>query len=166
MTSWPRRVLVAAGATGVLFVVLWQVGVMPAPWQAGLLTSVLIGLVTFLTAWALTEAFDQLVPASWFGARDVPPPPARAGLDHRLGRIRHLLRDTVERDDRPDAVHDLLRELTAERLAARGVDPADPAAVRAAVHPGLYAYLATEPHGTEPVGRRRLSDVVRRIEEL
>jgi len=166
MTRWLRRLAAVLGITLLAVLILWQNGLLPAPWPAGVLTAVLIAVVLAAVGWTLTAVLDDLAPAAWFGADDAEPPIARAGLDHRLGRIRHLLRDAVERDDRPDAAHELLHDLTRERLTARGFDPdADPA-IADTLPPPLRRYLAGDPSATRPVDRRHLSDVVSRIEEL
>ncbi|GAA4426844.1 hypothetical protein GCM10023169_26090 [Georgenia halophila] len=167
LRRWRRLTIAAVVTMAVLGTTLWQGGLLPAPWPVGVAVTVVAGLALVLAVWTLVQNLDLLTPASWFGPQDLEVPPSRPGLDARLARLRRHLRDTVERDDRPDAMQELLRELAADRLAARGVDlDADPQAAEALMHPSLTRYLAHSPQDTRPRNRRELADVVGRIEEL
>lgn len=93
---------------------------------------------------------------------------APSSLDYRLISLRRDLRDALEREDRRDAIHGLLRELTAERLQANhDIDlDAEPERARAVLDPNLWTYLTNPPTDTRRRSRALLHTAIEGIEKL
>jgi hypothetical protein len=91
-----------------------------------------------------------------------------SAMDYRLLSIRRDLRDALERDDRDDPIHPLMRELAAERLRAHhDVDlDTQPDAARALMDPLLWRYLTTPPRDTRKRSRTALQTAIEGIEKL
>lgn len=151
----------------ILFLVLWSRDLAPGPWLLGVLFSMLIAGIVVAVAGTLLDHTELVQEADWFGAEQVAHKISRSASDVRLTRLRYLVRDSVDREDRGEALHALLRDLAAERLSRRGLDlEADPAAAYAAMDPPLARYLANPDQGRSRISTRHLSDVVARIEKL
>src|SRR5699024_10381273 len=108
-----------------------------------LLVVLLGGAALTLTLTSVARAGEGVERAYWASTprTDAVPP---AALDYRLLRLRRDVRDAVERDDRRDEVHAVLRDLAAERLRARhGVDlDTEPARAAELLGPALHHYLS------------------------
>ncbi|MFX0537943.1 hypothetical protein ACQBAT_04215 [Ornithinimicrobium sp. Y1847] len=129
----------------------------------------LAAVVIALLPWALTRTTRYSERAYWASTprqESVPP----SALDYRLVRLRRDLRDAIERDDRPDLVHPLLRELAAERLLAHhDIDLDDPDAAdaaRARMDDQLWHYLTTPPTDRRKRSRSSLHAAIEGIEKL
>lgn len=153
--------------TGLIGFLLWYVNSLRHDPPATVLLVVAGGVIVTLIVWIFGEASEQVRPAHWHSdnrQESAAPPP----LDHRLVRLRRDLRDTLERNDRRDAIHSLLVELAADRLRAQhGIDLAtDPESAREVLPADLYGYLTTAPAGTARGSRRQLHTVIDQIEAL
>lgn len=84
------------------------------------------------------------------------------GLDLQVRRISNSI-ESAGLPDSSGPLRHTLRELTADRLVARGADPDDPFA-DADLPKELVR--AIDPTTTKPLNRRALRSVLRRIEEL
>lgn len=146
---------------------LYYIGSLPHTLPEAVLV-VLLGTVGLaLIHRALRAATREVEPAYWVStphAESAPP----AAMDYRLLRLRRDLRDALERDDRPDHVYAVLRELTAERLRARhDIDLDDqPELARQALSPGLVRYLDAPPSDTRRRSRSALHHAIEGIEKL
>lgn len=77
-------------------------------------------------------------------------------------RLRRDVRDTAERNDRPDTIAPLLFELATARLQARhgfNVHDADTEAARRLLPPDLHSYLLAAGSGTARRSKRELEPV-------
>lgn len=164
---WITRMVVALSCIGLGGALLWFAGSLPRdPVFAGFVAALVGGAVAALW-WSSVDLPQPADAASWYAVRReesaVPP-----SLDYRLVRLRRDLRDALERNDRGDHVHPLLRELTRARLMQRHtVDlDADPDAAAALMSPALAKYLASPPKGNEKRSMKQLSDALTGIEEL
>jgi hypothetical protein len=163
-----RRLLVpglvlAALAGGVL----WFVGSLPHSLPQVVLVVLLAGAVGVLLVWALGHTGRHLEPAYWASTprqESVPP----TAMDYRLVRLRRDLRDALDRDDRPDLVYPVLRELTQERLRAHHDLDLDtqPEQARAVLDPQLVRYLSTPPTDTRRRSKALLHSAIEGIEKL
>lgn len=127
----------------------------------------LAAAVLMLLPWAITRTSNDAERAYWASTprqESVPP----AALDYRLVRLRRDLRDALERDDRTDPIHPLLREITAERLRSlHDIDlDTEPERARAVLDPNLWTYLTTAPTGTRRRSRTMLHTAIEGIEKL
>lgn len=164
---WAGRLSGALVGTALVGALLWYVGSLGHAWPVNILVLAVCGAAGFLLTWTVSEHGQRAEVASWYATRrEESAPPAT--LDYRLMWLRRDLRDTVERNDRPDAIYPVLRELALERLQAKhGIDPeSDPQSARETMHPDLVGYLAHPPTTTRRQDRRRLETVIQRIEEL
>ncbi|MFK5633113.1 MULTISPECIES: hypothetical protein [unclassified Ornithinimicrobium] len=160
-------VLPVAGWVVALGVVLFVVGSLRYSMAEALLVVLLAAVVLALVPWSVTRTARRSERAYWVSTprqESVPP----AALDYRLVRIRRDLRDAVERDDRPDEIYPLLRELTTERLRSRhDLDlDSEPERVRALVDPQLWRYLTTPPTDTRRRSRAAVHTALEGIEKL
>ena len=165
--SWVTRGVVALSCVGLGGVLLWFVGSLPRdPLFAGVVAVLLGGAITALW-WSSVDLPRPADAASWYAVRReesaVPP-----SLDYRLVRLRRDLRDALERNDRGDEVHPLLRELTRVRLLQRHTVDLDtePEQAVALMSPALAKYLASPPKANEKRSMKQLSDALTGIEEL
>lgn len=128
---------------------------------------VLAALVLPLLVLAITRT-GRYAERAWWASTPRQESVAPSAMDYRLLSIRRDLRDALERDDRPDPVHPLLRELAAERLRSHhGVDlDTQPDAARALVDPHLWRYLTTPPTDTRKRSRTALHTAIEGIEKL
>ena len=127
----------------------------------------LAALAAALVPWALSRTSRYAERAYWASTprqESVPP----AALDYRLVRLRRDLRDALERDDRADEIHPLLRELTRERLEAlHGIDlDTDPEAARAVMDPHLWRYLTHPPTDERRRSKSALHTAIEGVEKL
>lgn len=147
--------------------VLWYVGSLPHSLPEVVLVVLLGGVALTLALASAARLGDGVERAYWVSTPrgdSVPP----AALDYRLLRLRRDLRDAVERDDRPDHVHAVVRGLAAERLQARhGVDlQTEPDRAAALVGPALWHYLTHPPTDTRRRSRSALENALEGIENL
>lgn len=160
-------VLPVAGWVVGLGVVLYVVGSLRYSLAEALLAVTLAAVVLGLAPWAVSRTARRSERAYWVSTprQEAVPPSA---LDYRLVRIRRDLRDAAERDDRPDEIQPLLRELAAERLRAHhDVDlDTEPERARALLDPQLWHYLSTRPPGTRRRSRAVLNTALEGIEKL
>ncbi|GAA5160695.1 hypothetical protein [Ornithinimicrobium tianjinense] len=167
MSRGLRSALPLAVGTLLLGALLFYVGSLPHGPAAVTALVVVASVVAPLLLGALTREGRYAERAYWASTlhQEAVPP---AAMDYRLVRIRRDLRDAVERDDREDLVHPLLRELAAERLLAHhGVDlDADPEAARRVVDPLLWRYLTTPPTDARKRSRSALQTAIEGIEKL
>lgn len=164
---WASRLGGALVGTASVGALLWYVGSLGHAWPVNILVLLVSGAAVFLLTWTVSEHGQRAEVASWHASRrEESAPPA--ALDYRLMWLRRDLRDTVERNDRPDAIFPVLRELALERLQAKhDIDPeSDARAARERMHPDLVDYLTHPPTTTRRQDRRRLETVIQRIEEL
>ncbi len=165
--SWTTRTVVAVLCIGLAGPLMWFVGSLPRdPVFAGVVAVIVGGAIAAMW-WSSVDLPRPVDAASWYAVRrdESAVPPA---LDYRLVRLRRDLRDALERKDRGDEVHPLLRELTRTRLMQRHtVDlDADPDAAAALMSPALATYLASPPKACEKRSMKQLSDALTGIEEL
>lgn len=160
-------ILTLAVGTVLLGALLFFIGSLPHTVLEAAAIVLLAAAVAPLAAWAFTRTGRYAERAHWASTprQDSAPP---AAMDYRLLRIRRDLRDALERDDRGDAIHPLLRELAAERLRAHhGIDlDADPAAAQQVMDPQLWRYLTTPPTDTRKRSRSALHTAIEGIEQL
>lgn len=147
--------------------VLWLIGSLrQEPWVAFLVV-VLGALVASLAPWAISRTGGEAERAYWTSTprQEAVAPTA---LDYRIVKIRRDLRDSLERDDRPDSIAPLLRELAAERLRAHhDIDlDAEPERAQAVMTPELWRYLNHPPGGTRRRHRSVLHTAIEGIEQL
>lgn len=165
--SWTVRAVVAMICIGLAGALLWFIGSLPRdPMVAGTV-AVIVGGSIAATWWSHIDLPRPADAASWYAARrdESSMPPA---LDYRLVRLRRDLRDALERNDRGDEVHGLMRELVRARLMQRHtVDlEAEPDTAAALMSPALVKYLASPPVANEKRSIKQLSDALTGIEEL
>lgn len=161
------RIAVSLALGAILFLVLWSRDLAPGPWLLGVLFSVLVAGIVVGVAGTLLDHTELVQEADWFGAEQVEHKISRSASDVRLTRLRYLVRDSVDRDDRGEALHALLWDLSADRLSRHGLDlEHDPASAYAAMDPALARYLADPDQGRSRISARSLTDVVARIEKL
>lgn len=154
-------VAVAAGAG------LWFIGSLRHALPAAILVVVLLGTVVTVIFWLMGRVGEDVEQPYWVStpreesvAPDV--------LDYRLMRLRRDLRDALERDDRPDEIYPVIRELAAERLLAEHdihLD-AQPEAARAVLDEQLWSYLSTPPTDTRKRSKSALHTAIEGIEKL
>lgn len=146
---------------------LWYVGSLPHSLPETVLVILLGGAAVTLTLTSVARIGEGVERAHWLSTprTDAVPP---AALDYRLLRLRRDLRDAVERDDRRDDVHAVVRELAAERLRARHDIDLDTQPERAEqlVGPALWHYLTHPPTDTRRRSRSALENAIDRIEKL
>lgn len=146
---------------------LYYIGALPHTVPETVLMVLLATAVLALIHRLLTRDGREVEPAYWVStphAESTPP----AAMDYRLLRLRRDLRDALEREDRPDHIYPVLRELTAERLRARhDIDLDDqPELARQVLSPGLLKYLDTPPTDTRRRSRSSLHHAIEGIEKL
>lgn len=146
---------------------LWYVGSLPHSLPETLLVILLGGTAVTLTVTSVARVGEGIERAHWVStprADSVPP----AALDYRLLRLRRDLRDAIERDDRRDDVHAVIRELAAERLRARhDIDlETQPERAEQLVGPALWHYLTHPPTDTRRRSRSALENAIEGIEKL
>lgn len=155
--------LVALGVGALLY----YIGSLPHTLPEAILVVLLGTAVLALIHRVLSRAAREAEPAYWVStphAEATPP----AAMDYRLLRLRRDLRDALEREDRPDHVYPVVRELTAERLRARhDIDlDLEPERARQVLTPGLARYLDTPPTDTRRRSRSALHHAIEGIENL
>ncbi|QFG67951.1 hypothetical protein [Ornithinimicrobium pratense] len=146
---------------------LYYIGSLPHTLPAAVLVVLLGTAVLALIHRVLAQDGRGVEPAYWVStphAESTPP----AAMDYRLLRLRRDLRDALEREDRPDHIYPVLRELTAERLRARhDIDLDDqPELARQVLSPGLIRYLDAPPTDTRRRSRSALHHAIEGIEKL
>lgn len=165
--------LLAPGRLSIVVVVLllggllWFIGSLRYGPVEATLVVLLAALVVALAVPLLTTAGQHVDRAWWVSTPRVESAPP-AALDYRLLLLRRNLRDAVERDDRPDTIYPVLRELTAERLRSNhDVDlDTEPERAQQLLDPQLWRYLTRPPTGTEKRSRSALHTAIEGIEKL
>lgn len=170
MTRGPRlrrTVLPVLVGTLAVAALLYLVGSLPHTLPEVIALVLLAGTAFGLLLAALERTGRGIEPA-WWASTPREESSAPAAMDYRLVRLRRDLRDALERDDREDTIHPVLRELAAERLTAHhGIDLAtQPDEARAAMSPQLWQYLTHPPTGTRRSHRGALQNAVEGIEKL
>lgn len=165
--TWIQRVLGALVVVALGGLLLWYVRVLPDSLPLALLVMSLLVAVVALLMWSLADHSGDLEAASWHAATAAQSS-GPMSLDYRLVRLRRDLRDALERNDRPDAIHPLVCDLTVERLQARrGVDArSDPDAARALLDPAVWDYLTTPPTTNAKRSVRQLAHVLDELEQI
>lgn len=146
---------------------LWWIGSLPYSVAEAVLVVLLATGVLALVHRVLTGAGHEVEPAHWVStphAESSPP----AAMDYRLLRLRRDLRDALERDDRPDQIYPVVRELAAERLRSNhGIDlDEQPERARTTLSRDLAGYLDNPPTDTRRRSRSALDHAIDGIEEL
>lgn len=165
--SWLTRAAVGALCIGLGGALLWFAGAIPRDPIVAAAVAVLVGGAIAALWWCVIDLPRPADAASWYAVRrdeaSVPP-----SLDYRLVRLRRDLRDALERNDRPDKIHPLIRELTRARLMQRhSVDvDAQPQEAAALMSASLRTYLASVPRTNEKRSLKKLSDALTGIEDL
>lgn len=146
---------------------LYYIGSLPHTVPEAVIVVLLGTAVLALIHRVLSRAGREVEPAYWVSTPHVESS-APGAMDYRLLRLRRDLRDALERDDRPDHIYPVVRELAAERLRARHDIDLDQEPERAAeVLPrGLAAYLADPPTDTRRRSRSALHHAIEGIEKL
>lgn len=156
-------VLVALGVGALLY----YIGSLPHTLPEAILVVLLGTAVLALIHRVLTRAGREVEPAYWVSTPHTESAPP-AAMDYRLLRLRRDLRDALERDDRPDHVYPVIRELAAERLRAHHEVDLDqePGRARELLPQGLASYLASPPTDTRRRSRSALHHAIEGIEKL
>lgn len=156
-------VLVAFGVGALL----WYIGSLPHTVPEVVLV-VLLGTATLgLIHRVLSSAGREVEPAYWVSTPHAESA-APTAMDYRLLRLRRDLRDALERDDRPDHIYPVLRELAGERLRHEHDIDLDeqPEAARQVLPPGLAGYLDSPPTDHRKRSRNALLHAIEGIEKL
>ncbi len=165
--AWITRTAVAVICIGLGGALLWFGGSLPREPIVAAVVAVLVGGALAALWWSSIDLPRPADAASWYAVRrdEAAVPPS---LDYRLVRLRRDLRDALERNDRRDEVHPLIRELTRARLMQRHtVDlDAQPDEAAALMSAALTTYLASPPKANEKRSMKQLSDALTGIEEL
>ncbi len=164
---WPARIALSVITCAALGALAWYVGSLGHHPALNVLVILACGAVAFPLTWTIADHGQHATIATWYATRQEESAPP-VSLDYRLLWLRRDLRDTVERADRPDTIHPLLVELVRERLRTKhGIDlDTQPAAARELLPPNLVRYLDQPATANRRQDRRRLEDIVHRIEEL
>lgn len=146
---------------------LWYVGSLPHSLPEVLLVIALGGIAVTLVLTSVGRVGEGVERAHWVSTphHESAPP---AALDYRLMRLRRDLRDALERDDRRDEIHGVVRDLAAERLLTRhGIDlDTEPERAEQAVGPRLWTYLTHPPTDTRRRSRGALENALEGVEKL
>lgn len=146
---------------------LYYIGSLPHTVPEAALVVLLGTAVLALIYRVLSRAGREVEPAYWVStphAEALPP----AAMDYRLLRLRRDLRDALEREDRPDHIYPVVRELAAECLRTQhDIDlDQEPERAREVLSPGLASYLDTPPTDTRRRSRSTLHHAIEGIEKL
>lgn len=146
---------------------LYYIGSLPHTLPEAVLVVLLGTAALALTHRVLTRAGREVEPAYWVStphAESTPP----AAMDYRLLRLRRDLRDALEREDRPDHIYPVVRELAAERLRTQhDIDlDQEPERARQVLPQGLASYLDAPPTDTRRRSRSTLHHAIEGIEKL
>lgn len=146
---------------------LWYIGLLPHSVPEVVLVVLLGGVAVTLTLTSVGRVGEGVERAYWVSTPrgDSAPPSA---LDYRLLRLRRDLRDALERDDRHDQVHGVLRDLAAERLRTRhDIDlDTEPERAEQVLGPRLWHYLTHPPTDTRRRSRSALENALEGVEKL
>lgn len=146
---------------------LWYVGSLPHSPPEVLLVILIGGVAVTLALTSVGRVGEGVERAHWVSTprHEATPPSA---LDYRLLRLRRDLRDALERDDRPDQIHGVLRDLAAERLRTHhDIDlDAEPERAQKVVDARLWHYLTHPPTDTRRRSRSALENAIEGIEKL
>ncbi len=166
MTAWLGRLWGPLIGTAVVGGLLMYVNALRHGTVLNIAVAVALGACLTVLAWNLGDLGSRVVAATWFrhGTEESVPPQQ---MDYRLTRLRRDLRDTVDRNDRADAIRPLLLELAVTRLRVNhDVGIEDTEAARALLTDEVYSYLTTPRQDTGRRSTTRLRSVVDRIEAL
>lgn len=146
---------------------LWFIGSLPHTLPVAALVVLLGAAVAILVWWTLGRLGEDVEQPYWVSTprQEAVPPDV---MDYRLMRLRRDLRDALDRDDRPDEIYPVIRELAAERLRSlHDIDlDTQPEEAHAAMDDQLWRYLSTPPTDTRKRSKSTLHTAIEGVEKL